>query len=486
MSICREVAGFSFGHADIVRRAMAKKKAELLNAERDAFINGAVERNIDITVAGELFDELTAFANYAFNKSHATAYAIISYQTAYLKAHYPAEYMSSLLTSVQDNLGKLSEYIGECAKLSIKVLPPDINASGVFFTSNGNDIVFGLLALKNVGKQFVENIIIERRNRKFSSFEDFLDRMSKFDINKRMVETLIKVGAFDKLGVYRSQLLKSFEHLIAVQSEKSRNNIDGQLDMFSSIEINSSSSNSLSFEYPDIPEFSLKELLMLEKESSGMYFSGHPIESYEKHIHHLALENIRTVCSEENLKDRIPVKIAGIVTSVTVKNTRSNDKMAFVLVEDRYSEIECIVFSSQYSKYSHNLHIGAALMINGVMSIKDDDIPRIVVSNVEALIENKNFVVENKPLQQIEKAQEKDTQKSSPPPSKIYLKVSDLKCSEYLKALNIIDIFEGNTKVIFFDASNSKYIAYSNGVDASNFVIGELKEILGNDNVVLK
>lgn len=484
MSICREIAGFSFGHADIVRRAMAKKKAELLNAERDAFVNGAVERNIDISVAVELFDELTAFANYAFNKSHATAYAIISYQTAYLKAHYPAEYMSSLLTSVQDNLGKLSEYISECAKLSIKVLPPDINASGVYFTPSKGNIVFGLLALKNVGKQFVENIISERCNRPFTSFEDFLDRMSKSDINKRMIETLIKVGAFDNLGVYRSQLLNSYEHLIAVQSEKSRNNIDGQLDMFSSIDINNSSVGaSLSFEYPKIDEFSLKELLMLEKESSGMYFSGHPIESYDKHISHLALDNIRSICSEENLKDRKSVRIAGIVTSLTVKNTRNNDKMAFVSVEDRFSEIECIVFSSQYSKYAHNLRLGAALIISGVMSIKDDDIPRIVVSNIEELIENKNFVIEKKS----EKAQQvKEDKKESTISSKIYLKVSDLKCKEYQKALNVVDIFDGNTKVIFFDASCSKYIAYSNGVDASQFVVNELKRILGKDNVVLK
>ena len=483
MSICREVAGFSFGHADIVRRAMAKKKAELLNAERDAFINGAVERNIDINVAGELFDELTAFANYAFNKSHATAYAIISYQTAYLKAHYPAEYMSSLLTSVQDNLGKLSEYINECSKLSIKVLPPDVNASGVYFTPSGDNIVFGLLALKNVGKQFIENIISERRAHPFSSFEEFLDRMSKFDINKRMIETLIKVGAFDNLGVYRSQLLKSYEHLITVQSEKSRNNIDGQLDMFSAFsQDNSNNNSSLTFEYPDIPEFSLKELLMLEKESSGMYFSGHPIESYENHINHLALENIRSICSEENLKDRKPVRIAGVVTALTVKTTRSNDKMAFVSVEDRYAEIECIIFSSQYSKYAHNLRIGVALMISGVMSIKDDDIPRIVVSNVEELIENKNFVA-----QSIDKPkQEKELINLSSSPSKIYLKVSDFKCKEYLKALNIIDIFEGNTKVIFFDTSSSKYMAYSNGVDASNFVVSELKKILKDDNVVLK
>jgi DNA polymerase-3 subunit alpha len=271
MSICREVAGFSFGHADVVRRAMAKKKSELLNAERDAFINGAIERNIDEQAAKKLFEDLTSFANYAFNKSHATAYAIISYRTAYLKKHYTAEYMSALLTSVQDNLTKLAEYIAECSKMGIKVLPPDINASGMYFTPKDNTIVFGLLALKNVGRQFVNLIINERARKPFLDFEDFLNRMSEYDLNRKMIETLIKSGAFDRLGTFRSKLLASFDNLITILNEKNRNNISGQLDMFSSfIDGGARTEDTRAFEYPDIPEYPLKELLILEKESSGI------------------------------------------------------------------------------------------------------------------------------------------------------------------------------------------------------------------------
>jgi len=489
MSICREVAGFTFGHADVVRRAMAKKKAELLNAERDSFLNGAIERNIDKALAGELFDELTSFANYAFNKSHATAYAIISYQTAYLKAHYPTEYMAALLTSVQDNLTKLAEYIAECQKLGINVLPPDINASGVYFTAKGKDIVFGLQALKNVGKQFVENIISERRRRAFSSFEDFVERMSEYDINKRMVETLIKSGAFDNLGVYRSRLLNSYEKIIDQQTEKNRNNISGQLDMFSMPQVLGTSIEQPKFEYPNIAEFSLKELLALERESSGMYFSGHPIESYGKHAKYLALNNLSFLHSDAELNDKKSVKIAAMVTSVTVKTTKRNEKMAFVTVEDRFGEIECILFADKYARFIQNLRIDAPLSIEGTLSIRDDESPRIIVSSIDELVDNTRFVesqIKREP--EIKAEKEKGSSKTELPtkPKKIYLKVPDMECQKYLKALNLVDIFGGTTQVIFFNDATKKYISYSNGISLSDFVLSELCELLGKDNVVLK
>ncbi len=484
MSICREVAGFSFGHADVVRRAMAKKKADMLNAEREAFVNGAIERNIPEADAKALFEELTSFANYAFNKSHATAYAIISYQTAYLKAHYPAEYMAALLTSVQDNLTKLSEYISECSKLGIRVLPPDINASGVYFTASGNDIVFGLLALKNVGKQFVENVIRERKTKKFSSFEDFLKRMSEYDINKRMVETLIKSGSFDNLGIYRSKLLHSYEHLIEILAEKNRNNISGQLDMFSMPIEGASLVSAPEFEYPDIPEFSLKELLMLEKESSGMYFSGHPIESYKEHAKHLGLSDLSAVLREDSLVDRKPIKIAAMITSVTVKTTRKNEKMAFITVEDRFGEAECILFSAQYSRLMHHLRVDTAVMIDGVISVRDDDTPRIVVSNIEELTENSRFVI---PEKQVVPTEEKANPiKNTGNPQKIYLKVPDMECKECRKIINLVDIFPGTTKVIFYSSATEKYVSYSNGISLSDTVMTELYQLLGKENVVVK
>ncbi len=481
MSICREIAGFSFGHADIVRRAMSKKKADLLNAECESFVAGAIEKGISESDARKLFDDLTSFANYAFNKSHAAAYAVISYRTAYLKAHYTTEYMAALLTSVLGNVTKLAEYISECSKYGIKVLPPDINASGIYFTPKDNDIVFGLLALKNIGKQFVENLIVQRRSKPFSSFEDFLERMSECDLNKRMVETLIKSGSFDGLGVYRSRLLSSYERLIDVLNEKTRNNVMGQLDMFSSFP--SSNTVAPAFEYPNIPDLTLKEKLMCEKESSGMYFSGHMMDNYSRHAESLGATSLSSLLTAEDIVDRKPIRIAAMVTSVTVKTTRKNDRMAFVTLEDRYGEAECIVFSQQYSRFMHTLRTDNALYVEGYISQKDDEAPRIVASTIEELTDNDRYLPPQKKEapQTVKPAVQTDTAQK-----KIYLRVNDMQCHEYKKALNIINIFEGTAKVIFYDLSTKKYIAYSNGLDATQKVIGELKAILGDDNVVLR
>ena len=481
MSICREIAGFSFGHADIVRRAMSKKKADLLNAECESFVAGAIDKGISESDARKLFDDLTSFANYAFNKSHAAAYAVISYRTAYLKAHYTTEYMAALLTSVLGNVTKLAEYIGECSRYGIKVLPPDINASGIYFTPKGNDIVFGLLALKNIGKQFVGNLIVQRRSKPFVSFEDFLERMSECDLNKRMIETLIKSGAFDGLGVYRSRLLNSYERLINVLNEKTRNNVLGQLDMFSSMP--TANVATPSFEYPNIPDLTLREKLMCEKESSGMYFSGHMMDNYSKHAAALGASSLSSVLTDDNITDRKPIRVAAMITSVTVKTTRKNDKMAFVTLEDRYGEIECILFSGQYARYMHMLRTDNALYIEGYISQKDDEAPRIVASTIEELTDNDRYIPpQKKEAPQVSKpvAQQDTAQK------KIYLRVSDMECRSYKKVLNVVDIFEGTTKVIFYDLSAKKYIAYSRGLDATQKVIDELISILGKENVVLK
>ncbi|MGM9682537.1 MAG: DNA polymerase III subunit alpha, partial [Eubacteriales bacterium] len=391
MSICREIAGFSFGHADIVRRAMAKKKSALLNAERDSFVDGAVGNGIDREAAGKLFDDLSSFANYAFNKSHAAAYAVISYRTAYLKANHTAEYMAALLTSVLGNLTKLAEYIAECAKYGIKVLPPDINMSGMYFTARNGNIVFGLLALKNIGKQFVDNILAQRRSAPFTGLEDFLERMSGADLNRRMVETLIKAGAFDNLGVYRSRLLASYDKLIDIITEKSRNNVVGQLDMFSSLTSPVGSDAAAGFEYPALPDFSLKDKLLLEKESSGMYFSGHMMDSYSLQAEYLGASNLSSVLDAEAPRDRMPVKIAAMISNVTRKTTKNDATMAFITLEDRFGEVEGIVFAAQFRKFSHILRVDAAVMIDGTLSVRDDGEPKVIISSVTELTENSRF-----------------------------------------------------------------------------------------------
>ncbi len=492
MSIFREMAGYSYGHADVVRRAMSKKKADILNAERQSFIDGSLKNGISQEIAVKLFDDISSFASYAFNKSHAAAYAVISYRTAYLKAHYPCEYMAALMTSVLGNLTKLAEYIGECAKYGIKVLPPDINESHMYFYPNGKNIIFGLLALKNVGKQFIENIMHERTSSPFADFEDFIQRMADYDINKRMVEGLIKSGAFDNLGTYRSRLLASYERLIDIRAEKSKSNISGQLDMFST---SFAAADVLpKFEYPRIPEFPLKEKLMLEKESSGMYFSGHMIDSYSENVAYIAPKSISEILDIDSVKDKQTVKLCGIVSSVTVKTTRKNEKMAFIVLEDRYGEIECLVFPNKYAESHHCIRVDAPLFIEGTVSLREEEEPKILVNVIDELIENGKF---SRPPEISDQLKSKktsvpstvSTDKITTAPeaiTKIYLRVPDMKGKQYLKAKNIVDIFEGNVKVIFYNSETAQYTDYVTGLAATEYIVNELRSILGNENVVLR
>ena len=483
MSIFREIAGYSYGHADIVRRAMAKKKADVLEAEREGFIEGAAKNGISTEIAEQLFEDMTSFANYAFNKAHAAAYAVISFRTAYLKAHYPCEYMSALLTSVLGNLPKLAEYTTECTKLGISVCAPDINRSGMYFTPDGNKILFGLLALKNIGKSFIENIIRERSSGKFTDFGDFVERMSEYDLNKRMVEGLIKVGAFDGLGNTRSSLLRSYEKFIDTVTDKNRSNLAGQLDIFSMAEVGDSIGEK--FEFPNVPEFSLKELLMLEHEASEMYFSGHMIDNYSKHRDSLSTRPIYEVITSENIVDREQVRIAGIISSVTHKTTRKDEKMAFITLEDRYGEIECIAFAGAFAKFSHMLRQENAVAILGNISLREDEPPKLLISGMIELVENSEYE---------KTAQPADTQKAEPSKknetpkvySKLFLRVPDMTGEKYQKAYNLATIFDGRIALIFYDTSSGKYISTNMGIDATNYVMKELVSLLGEENVVLK
>lgn len=482
MSIFRVVAGYTYGHADIVRRAMSKKKGDVLMAERQSFIDGACQNGVSAEIAEKLFEDMATFANYAFNKSHAAAYAVLSYRTAYLKQHYPCEYMAALMTSVLGNLSKLSEYISECSRFGIKVLPPDINESRVYFHPMNGNIVFGMLALKNVGKQFVESIIRERQYGDFKDFEDFINRMSAYDLNKRMVEALIKSGAFDNLGVYRSQLLSVYEVLIDKILQKDRNNVAGQLDMFS---VSSNVADvSPKIDYPDIRDFSLREKLLLEKECSGMYFSGHLIDGYDKHIAHLGASSVAEILANDEIEDKTPVKIAGIVSSITPKTTKKGDRMVFFSVEDRYGEIECLAFPSQYSRFSHLIRIEAPLYIQGVISIsdRDEDSVKIIANTIQALTENCDFDI----VSENEKKAVARREEAVKPITKVFLRVPNMSCDQYFKAKMIIDSKTGQTSAVFYDSSTSSYKVYSEKFTADEATVSDLKRVLGDENVVVK
>ena len=478
MEICRILAGYSYARADIVRRAMSKKKTDAMQAERDDFVNGCAGRGISRTDAEAIFEEMVGFAKYAFNKSHATAYAIISYRTAYLKAHYPAEYFAALLTSVLDSAGKLREYIADAQKFGVSVLPPDINLSGETFVTDGKNIRFGLLAIKNVGRIFAREAIRERERRAFSSFDDFVSRMIETDINKRTVESMIKCGVFDSLGVTRSALIGCYESILDAEHDKIRNNISGQMDLFSLA--SSSSSSNTGYKYPAVPEFSLRELLLLEKESSGMYFSGHLIDSYSRHISvipHDKISEIVDELSEENAvlssryKDKSQVKIIGIITAKKNKIIKNGETMAFITVEDRFSEIEVIVFARSYKQFSDLITPETAVVIGGTVSLEEGESPKILLSTISPLKTDAEF-------------SEKDTPQTE---KRIYIKVPSISDPRINNIGRISALNRGNTKIVLFDGQKKKYCAMKDvAVEPSEKVISRLRSIFSEENVVFK
>ena len=486
MSIFREIGGYTFGHADVVRRAMSKKKADVLLAEREAFVAGAVEHGVDREVAGTLFTDMESFANYAFNKSHAAAYAVISYRTAYLKAHYPQQYFAALLTSVLGSQTKVAEYIDEALTRGIRVLPPDVNESRMHFSTDGGNIRFGLLALKNVGPQFLGSILDERRHGAFRSFEDFIDRMPPSDLNRRMVEALIKGGAFDRLGTYRSRLLAVYELMIERATEKGRNNLEGQLDMFSMAGLGAEHLPSVA--YPDIPELGVRDKLMMEKEAAGMYFSGNMLDEYKKHLDVLKPESIACLVGEDAAPvDRTPVRIAGMITSVTVKNTKNGERMAFFTLEDRLAEVECVAFARQFAEVSHLIRRDVGVLVKGNVSLREDEPAKVLVQKIEPLIENNDFRAEDyrAPAKE-EPTTPKPAAASAARPTRLFIRVPSQTHPVAQKASNLLGIFDGSFPVYFYYADEKRYESSPVGVAMSEYVAGELRTLLGEENVIFK
>jgi DNA polymerase-3 subunit alpha len=512
MSIFRTVAGYTFGHADIVRRAMAKKKADVLEAERADFLAGAAKNGIGEAVANQLFDEMSSFANYAFNQAHAASYALISYRTAYLKAHYPAEYMAALLTSVLGNIPKIGEYIAQCTHMGIGVLPPSINQSmsgfhAVLDENGKQSIRFGLSALKNVGVHFIDVIIAEReRAGDYASLADFVGRI-KSEGNRRQIEALIKAGAFDGLAQRRSQLLSCYEKLLDSMADRNRNSIEGQMDLFSFSEDNSFLETSAAdqFEYPDLPEFPLRELLMQEKEVSGMYFSGQLLDQYSEHLAQISPREIADVLTKDAsgeymLSEREAMTLAGTIQKVSTKTTRREDRMAFITLVDRYAEIECVVFPKVYETYSHLLYTDNALSMHGTISLREDEEPKLLVDKIEPLVEDGKFVPTNK-AKPTPAAPTLETPKTEPQArkaaasayspelaksGKLYLRIPQKDDLLWQKACNLAEIFDGVTRTILYDTASATYHPLPHGVALSQFVYEQFVDLLGAENVVLK
>jgi len=409
MEIVRVLAGYSMGRADLVRRAMAKKKADIMIKERENFIygitdekgnvivKGAIRNGVDEATANKIFDEMMDFASYAFNKSHAAAYAVIAYQTAWLKYYYPVEFMAALLNSYMGSTDKISRYVNECKLMNIDVLPPDINESNVRFNVVNGKIRFGLAAVKNVGENAALEIINERNEKGiFKDFRDFCERMAERDINKKCVESLIKCGAFDSMGIYRSKLMAAYEKIMDSIHDIRRENLKGQISLFDLSGSGKPENTKLDINiYPDIKEFPRNMLLEMEKEMLGLYVSGHPLEEYKE----ILLSNItlRSIdlktdsdridegineSSSELLNDGKHVTVGGIIVGKKVKATRNDNLMAFVTLEDLYGTMEIIVFPQILSRYQEILNNEHIVLIKGKLSIREDEEPKIICEEV--------------------------------------------------------------------------------------------------------
>ena len=422
MQIVRDLAGYSLGRADLVRRAMGKKKLDVMAKEREYFIHGqtdedgnviikgCVRNGIDEASANKIFDEMAEFAKYAFNKSHAAAYAVVSYRTAYLKAYYPEEFMAATLNSFLGNLDKIPMYIDECKRLKIDILKPDINKSYTKFTVDNGKIRFGLGSIKNVGISAVNAIVKEREeNGLYETFTDFCERMKNEAVNKKCIESLIRAGAFDEFEQTRSTLLASFESILDTIQETERKSFAGQVTMFD-LAMPEENIKELQYSFNIQKEFSEKDLLSMEKEMLGIYISGHPLEKLreqierETNVNSMKLKEIANLQStvldegeyiarKNEYKDGQFVKYAGIITSVKKKYTKNNTIMAFVTVEDLYGTVEIIVFENCYQEASKYLVEESIVMVEGRLSIREDDETKIVARSIKIFGDNKRKIL---------------------------------------------------------------------------------------------
>jgi len=403
MKIVQDIGGYSMGQADLVRRAMSKKDMDVMEEERQNFIygqvdqsgniitKGAIRNGVDVKSANKIYDLMLDFANYAFNKSHSVAYAVIAYRTGWLKYYYPVEFMAAQISSIMGDTNSVSQYIQECKRLGIEILPPDINESYHKFTVTDDKIRFGLTAVKNVGINLITAIIKARKDGRFTSFTDLIKRVNKVGssiINKRAIESLIKSGAMDSLEANRAQLLAIFEKVIDGINEDSKRNLDGQFSLFDTMGNVGEEDN-----LPDLKEFPQKVLLSMEKEILGIYVSGHPLQPYKKE-----LEKVSDITTSEilagltenpsdinNIKDGQRIKIGGIIVEKKNKITKNNNMMAFISLEDMYGIIECIVFPKTFDNYHTILEEDELIVIDGRLSISEVEEAKIICEKIYSL-----------------------------------------------------------------------------------------------------
>ncbi len=505
MQICRELAGFSYGRADLMRRAMSKKKAAVMQEERAHFIYGlknddgtvecagCIQNGIPEEIASAIFDEMSAFAAYAFNKSHAAAYAYISYQTAYLKCHYPKEYLAALLTSILDNTPKVVSYIGECARLGIRILPPDVNESLEAFSATEQGIRFGLLAIKNLGRGVVRAILDARAAEgRFTDIYDFCNRLYASDLRRRSLESLIKCGACDGFKLSRRALLTGCDALLEDIDRVHKANVSGQVNLFDTL---SADANETVLHQPiaQQPEFEPSQLLKMEKEIIGLYVSGHPLLAYRELIASLPVVNISDILASaehktESLGDDARVSIAAVIDAKKLTVTKKGDTMAYLTAEDLTGSLEVLAFPRVLAQYTALTDVDRLVVLNGRLSYREDEAPKLILEEAHPLDDmgsapQQAGVYANKAKPQQEK--EKTGAKAIKPG--LYLKVPAPDAPAWISAQKYLAVFDGDTPVyVYFTESRQLTLAPRNlWVSLCAVLLRALKEELGEQNVAV-
>ncbi|MCL2562548.1 MAG: DNA polymerase III subunit alpha [Oscillospiraceae bacterium] len=477
IEIFRKLAGFTLGQADMIRRAMSKKKADEIERERQAFIHGdaargivgAVANGVDAKIASEIYDDIFDFANYAFNKAHAVAYAVISFQTAYLKCHYPREYMAALLTSVLDHSTKVAEYTAECREMGIALLPPDVNASDADFTVSGEGIRYGLVAVKNIGRGLIRKLTAERAaNGPFTSFADFVERLHGHDMNRRALENLIKCGAFDSMGVKRAQLVRVYDRMLDEISERQRRNLEGQIDLFGG-----DTSEPREVPLPDVPEFGARERMRMEKETTGLYLTGHPMDEYRDKAKRIGAARIGEILTDTvgRFKDEQTVTLVGIISAYKTKTTRNNTLMAYITLEDDTGDIELLVFQRTLDRDGAYIAEDNMVIVRGKISLRDEKDAQILADQIRPVSDldlgNMPAVEEPKLLQQ-----------------KLYVRLPSGDDPAYAKIRLVLTMFPGNDQIVLYLEDAQKKLAATCSIHPA--LVEELTEMLGAEHVVVK
>lgn len=498
MQIVRDLAGYTLGRSDLVRRAMSKKKTDVMDQERQNFvfgnakegIVGCVKNGISQEAAIKIFDDMEDFAKYAFNKSHAAAYAIVAYQTAWLKCYYPVEFMAALITSVLAQPGKTAQYIMHLRDMEIELLPPDINEGYSHFSVKGNKIRFGLSAIRNVGKGIVDNMVAEReKNGPFKSLTDYCTRMESKDLNKRVIESLIHAGAFDSLGATRKQYMQGYKNILDSVLLGKKSTLSGQIDLFA---FGGEEAQILEDFLPSVGEFAEEQLLANEKEVLGIYISGHPLDKYEtlikRKVTHRSFDfntledSVKTedsaevfmtekeiISSDLSIFDGQKTIIAGIVHQVTKKTTRNNAMMAFVELEDMYGTVEVIVFPKHFERFKHFFEDDAKLIVEGRISIQEDQAAKVIMDSVyeiDQLIEDAEF--------EIQKG------------ARVWLKFID--DDHYVTAFDLIEkvlarLKKGTNQIVLYIEQGNKKKSYPTNLMMTEKALEEIKKIVGENAI---